>query len=753
MNEANVNFRHLFFNLRLEADRDAFHRLIETDGKLEVFDQFPLQISELIETRDPRRRFCEEDLAVEVQEWLGGHEAKELGTWVYYPWSHRLVHLLDEADFVELRTNRNRYKITLEEQNLLATKRIGIVGLSVGQSVSLTLAMERGFGELRLTDFDHLGLSNLNRLRSGVHNIGVMKTEITARGIAEIDPYLNVKCFPEGLSGQTMDRFFLEGGKLDLLIDECDDLTIKILMRRRARDLGIPVVMETSDRGMIDIERFDLRPDLPIFHGLIDDLDPEKLRGLSTEDKVPYVLEIVGDKTISSRMIASMIEVGQTIKTWPQLASAVVLGGGVTADVVRRILLGQLSCSGRYFVDLEEIISDSKPSEIAGKRLSVLETISGSQVALENVWSGSPSADRHKIHRIIEAATAAPSGGNNQPWAWMFEKGRLELRHDRERSTSFLDFQDTAAMVALGAAVENAVLGAHAEGWGVRVQPFPRSDDPRLAAHLEFVTRSASNVESGGFDSLHRYIHQRETVRQFGTRKSLSQTILSEVIRAGQSIPGARLQLLTDDEQLQAIGQILGSGDRVRFLNKQLHAELMSEIRWTSEEAQKTRDGIDIQTLELSPSDRAGIQLCRSWSAMQFVSRIGGGAVLERGSRKAIDGACAVGLLTMPKSSLIDFFQGGRCLQRVWLTATACGIGLQPMSCLPYLFARVVRGKGVGLPESQIRELTRLREQYVEMFDLTDETAEVLLFRLVDAKGSVVRALRRPVSEVLTFKA
>jgi molybdopterin/thiamine biosynthesis adenylyltransferase len=352
------NFKPLLFKLDRESERQALERLIKTEPKLEVFNQFELQVSDLLEIREPKRRFQGRELEAEVHRWLGGRVAKALGTWVYYPWSRHLVHLLDEADFAELRTDRNRYKITRKEQDILATKKIGVVGLSVGQSVSLTLAMERSFGELRLADFDRISLSNLNRLRSGVHNIGVLKTEITAREIAELDPYLTVKCFSEGLSEQTLNQFFLDGGKLDLLIDECDDLTMKILMRRRASELGIPVVMETSDRGMIDIERFDLHPDLPIFHGLIEDLDPDKLRGLSNEDKVPYVLKIVGEKIFSSRMIASLMEIGQTIKTWPQLASSVVLGGGITADVGRRILLGQLCCSGRYFVDLDQLISD-----------------------------------------------------------------------------------------------------------------------------------------------------------------------------------------------------------------------------------------------------------------------------------------------------------------------------------------------------------------------------------------------------------
>jgi tRNA A37 threonylcarbamoyladenosine dehydratase len=62
------------------------------------------------------------------------------------------------------------------------------MGLSVGQSVSLALAMERSFGELRIADFDELDLSNINRIRTGVYNLKIQKTVIVAREIAEIDP-------------------------------------------------------------------------------------------------------------------------------------------------------------------------------------------------------------------------------------------------------------------------------------------------------------------------------------------------------------------------------------------------------------------------------------------------------------------------------------------------------------------------------------------------------------------------------------
>src|SRR5690606_3975260 len=141
-----------------------------------------------------------------------------------------------------------RYKISPEEYNILATKKIGVIGLSVGQSVATTMALERTCGELRIADYDILELSNLNRIRTGVHNLGLLKTINVAREIAEFDPFLKVTCFHEGINENNISEFLLEGGKLDILIDECDGLDIKILCRQKAKELTIPVVMEASDR-------------------------------------------------------------------------------------------------------------------------------------------------------------------------------------------------------------------------------------------------------------------------------------------------------------------------------------------------------------------------------------------------------------------------------------------------------------------------------------------------------------------------
>src|SRR5688572_27922349 len=114
---------------------------------------------------------------------------------------------------------------------------------------------------------------------------------------------------------------------------------MKILLRCKARAHSIAKVLDHCDWGMLHEERYDLDPGMPLLHGLLGDFDPGKLSSLSDEDKIPVVLKMAVIHDVSARGRAAMREVGQSISTWPQLASSVVLGGAVSADVSRRLLL------------------------------------------------------------------------------------------------------------------------------------------------------------------------------------------------------------------------------------------------------------------------------------------------------------------------------------------------------------------------------------------------------------------------------
>ncbi len=339
------------------AQGRALTRLLESGQVREVCDTVEAQLEELIRGREPETPFGENELSQAKADQLAGTSLREYGTWAWYPWSARLVHVLPREEFRLVRTDRNRGKIDRPDQRRLFGRRIGVIGLSVGNSAALTLCLEGIGGAFKLADFDTLSLSNLNRLRAGVHHLGLNKTVIAARQMYEIDPYLDIEIYPDGLTGDTMDQFFTE---IDLVVEECDTPWVKIAAREQARLRRIPVVMEANDRGLLDIERFDTDPDRPMLHGLLGDIRSRDLTTLSEPDKVALILAMVDADRISPKLAASVPQIGRTLSSWPQLASGVALGGALCAEAARRILLGLPCGSGRFYTDFDVTLAPER---------------------------------------------------------------------------------------------------------------------------------------------------------------------------------------------------------------------------------------------------------------------------------------------------------------------------------------------------------------------------------------------------------
>ena len=129
--------------------------------------------------------------------------------------------------------------------------------------------MERGCGRLKLADFDVIELSNLNRIRCGLHELELPKWVVAARTIAEFDPYFDIEIYEDGVTAENV-ADFVEG--CDVVVDACDTLAVKAQLRLEAAKQRCPLVMDTNDRGMLDIERYD-HPErgAGFVHGRIDE--------------------------------------------------------------------------------------------------------------------------------------------------------------------------------------------------------------------------------------------------------------------------------------------------------------------------------------------------------------------------------------------------------------------------------------------------------------------------------------------------
>lgn len=284
------------------------------------------------------------------------------GDWIFFPWTETLIHTVNEEQGLTLRTNRNRNIISQEEQERLRDFTISIAGLSVGGNIATTLVYNGFPSHLKLADFDLLETTNLNRIRGKLADVGRSKLEIISEQLFELDPYIDITLFPRGINEGNLHAFL--GGKpaTKLVFEIIDDLRIKILLRLKAKESKIPLVMLTSigDSVLIDVERYDTDPNTTPFNGLVDEKDiNEILSGkLEKADENKYVIKIVGAENVPKRVLDSVREIGSSLVGRPQIMSTITVEAGIAAYLARRIVLGESVPSGRSKVKFEAFFKE-----------------------------------------------------------------------------------------------------------------------------------------------------------------------------------------------------------------------------------------------------------------------------------------------------------------------------------------------------------------------------------------------------------
>lgn len=276
--------------------------------------------------------------------------------WVYYPWHKTAILIPSADDYFILRTARNRNIITELEQSNYSDIKAGIAGLSVGSSVLFSLVLSGGPRVMKIADSDIIAGSNLNRINATLFDVGINKANVAAHRAWEIDPYLKLDVWNNGISKENIDMFLLEKPKIDIFIDAMDDFSLKVKSRIICRQERIPVIMATDigDSILLDVERFDIDKERPLFHGIIPDIENLDLSNLSESQWLSLAIKIL-NPYISQRMQHSIGEIGKTIAGIPQLGTSANVAGSIVAYAVRKIANNQKMPSGRYIINFDEI--------------------------------------------------------------------------------------------------------------------------------------------------------------------------------------------------------------------------------------------------------------------------------------------------------------------------------------------------------------------------------------------------------------
>lgn len=362
---------------RFDSSRESLTAFRKRVQPAAVVDRYDLLLEDLFLIRNPRFKFVKEhksEVEAFTKEYCAGKPLEEVGEWFFFPWNKTLAHYLPHDEHQEIRTARNRNIITAAEQQAFYGLRVAYAGLSVGSHGAMTVALMGGAQRINIADPDEVSPSNLNRIRLDFLAVGRKKTDLVRDYVYQLNPYAVVETFDSGVTADTMDTFFNE---VDVLVEETDNLEIKIALRLAARKRGIPVVMATDngDGVIVEVERFDEDRSTQLFNGALGDITLEEFKSFPPADLPKLATKVAGADLVVPRMLLSLKEVGKTLYSWPQLGDAATLSGVAIAYCLRRIALKEPLRTGKMEINMDAIFDPTYASPEAVQSREEIRTL------------------------------------------------------------------------------------------------------------------------------------------------------------------------------------------------------------------------------------------------------------------------------------------------------------------------------------------------------------------------------------------
>lgn len=654
--------------------------------------------------------------------------------------------------------SRNLGLVNEAEQGQLASSTVAIPGVGGVGGVHLTTLARCGVGRFHIADFDTFEPGNVNRQYGAkVSTFGKPKLDVMTNEALEINPFAHIQTFREGLTEDNVDEF-LRG--VDVVVDSLDFFafqTRRMLFQRAHRD-GIPVVSAgpigfstamlvfLPDRGMTFDEYFD-----------VDD---------STEDLDAIVAFLVGLTPRTKYMsYMDLSKANRESGRGPSLALACQLCAGAAATETLRILLQRGSPRpAPHYAQFDPYLRRYFQGYLRWGNRHPMQRIKRRLVRRKLAGGPSPSgpdparpADRERpsnvgavtdevLEYVVRAGIQAPSGDNAQPWKFGVSHDVIELQVDSQADRSFFNFRQMASVISCGAVLENMLVAASACGLESDISPFPSEGRPELVATVRLRPGSARN------EPLEASLWRRHTNRTMYHRRPLLRSTADDLRNVVKRFPGVRVHLLHQPQQLRRLALVVRRADRLRVAHRGLHEHFHSMVRYTTREAEQRRDGLPLANLEAGLMGEQFLRMTRPWTVMALLNVIGFGRLFSTIAARGLRYCSAAALVTSAGTSRRDLLEGGRALERAWLTLDHLGFDVQPMTAITIFWLRCQLEGEVSFTTGQRRLLRGLWSDYRALFPEVDFEREghVMLFRFGYGRPVAVRTLRKPLERFLT---
>ena len=260
----------------------------------------------------------------------------------------------------------------------------------------------------------------------------------------------------------------------------------------------------------------------------------------------------------------------------------------------------------------------------------------------------------------VQAAIAAPSIYNSQPWRFRIRDGGIDVFVDWSRRLQVIDASGRELLISVGAALLNLRLAMRVHDRVPLLRLWPEPADPDLVAR---VVPGQAVVPDPAASALASAIPARHTNRRPFAGTAVPPAVIAELVAAAET-EGARLHVAAPVERSAIVGLIRTANQWLRsqgiYRGELADWKLPSRVR---------RGGL--------PPRAFG-----PWDAMEAVPLRDIGLTLPQLQRRDehSEPLATFAVLSTGADTAEDWLQAGQALEKVLLLATLHGVAATPMS-------------------------------------------------------------------------
>ena len=610
---------------------------------------------------------------------------------------------------------RNIGWVTEAEQLALRSRRVAVAGLGgVGGAHLLTL-VRLGIGQFNIADLDQFDLVNFNRqVGASMVTLGRPKIDAMAEAARAINPELDLRLFPNGVTSANLDAFLAD---VDLFVDGLDFFALDIRRRVFARcaELGIPAITAAPIGFGVGFLAF--VPGGMTFEQYF------RFDGQPEDEQFLRFLLGVAPSGLHRTYLVDPSRVDLAARRGPSTAMACQLCAGVASTIALKLLLHRGGVQGApnhlHFDPYRGRLVVSRLRLGNSGPLQRLRLAVARRTLLGMTRPAVPAQQSPltPIETVLDVARWAPSGDNSQPWRFtVLGPHSADIDFKAAVHNNVYEYRNgEPTVVSAGMLLETLRIAAaqhgHALSWTLGAEH---------RIHVDMQPASDAVPQP-----LFPYVAMRSVDRRpYRTRplRTWESQALETALGPAFSIswhakPTARLR----------VARLSAVATAIRLRAAETFGVHQRVIDWVNRDS---ATGIPSGAVGLDP---ATLRLMRwalqRWSRVHWLNRLTGtGAVAAQldylpGLRsaaffsiKSVEPVPASGPARV--EALLRF---GQALQRFWLTATRLGLVMQPnyaTLCFAYYGAT---GASFTADAGLLRRASRLASEFSRVFETSPE--------------------------------